>query len=149
MALIEPLFARCRGNVVRLQELLSQEHHREVAYSTLTRLVRQAELRAPKRRAGAYHFEPGQEMQHDTSPHRVILGGKPIIAQCAALVLAYSRQLFMQYYPRFTRFEAKWFLTEALRFMDGACPTCTIDNTSVMVASGSGPEAQIAPEMAA
>jgi len=64
-------------------------------------------------------------------------------------VLAYSRRLFIQYYPRFTRFEAKWFLTEALRFMEGACPTCTIDNTSIIVASGSGPEAQIAPEMAA
>lgn len=149
LALIEPLFQRCRGNVMRLQELLSDEHHIEVAYSTLTRVVRQAGLRTPTRRAGAYHFEPGQEMQHDTSPHRVILGGKSITAQCAALVLAYSRRLFMQYYPRFTRFEAKWFLTEALRFMDGACPTCTIDNTSVIVASGSGPNAQIAPEMAA
>lgn len=149
LALIEPLLARCRGNVVRLQELLSDEHHLEVAYSTLTRLVRHAGLRAPKRRAGAYHVEPGQEMQHDTSPHRVTLGGKLVTAQCAALVLAYSRRLFIQYYPRFTRFEAKWFLTEALRFMDGACPTCIIDNTSVMVASGSGPDAQIAPEMAA
>lgn len=149
LALIEPLFQRCRGNVVRLQELLSDEHHIEVAYSTLTRLVRQASLRTPKRRAGAYHFEPGQEMQHDTSPHRVALAGRPLTAQCAALVLAYSRRLFIQYDPRFTRFEAKWFLTEALRFMDGACPTCTIDNTSVLVASGSGPDAQIAPEMAA
>lgn len=110
-ALIEPLFPRCRGNVVRLQEILSDEYHIEVAYSTLTRLVREARLRTPKRRAGAYHFEPGQEMQHDTSPHHVILGGKSIIAQCAALVLAYSRRLFIQYYPRFTRFEAKllWF----------------------------------------
>jgi transposase len=149
LALIEPLFPRCRGNVVRLQELLRDEYHIEVPYSTLTRLVRQAGLRTPKRRAGAYHFEPGQEMQHDTSPHHVILGGKSIIAQCAALVLAYSRRLFIQYYPRFTRFEAKWFLTEAVGFMDGACPTCTIDNTSVLVASGSGPDAQIAPEMVA
>jgi hypothetical protein len=73
---------------VRLQELLSDEHHLEVAYSTLTRLVRHAGLRAPKRRAGAYHVEPGQEMQHDTSPHRVTLGGKWVTAQCAALVLA-------------------------------------------------------------
>jgi hypothetical protein len=29
------------------------------------------------------------------------------------LVLACSRRLFMQYYPRFTRFEAKTFLLEA------------------------------------
>ena len=31
--------------------------------------------------------------------------------------------------------------------MDGACPRCIIDNTSVLVAHGSGPDAQIAPEM--
>ena len=38
-------------------------------------------------------------MQHDTSPHRVVLGDKTVTAQCAALVLAYSRRLFVQYYP--------------------------------------------------
>jgi len=32
--------------------------------------------------------------------------------------------------------------------MDGVCPRVTIDNTSVFVASGSGPNATIAPEMA-
>jgi hypothetical protein len=54
-------------------------------------------------------------MQHDTSPHRVLFAtagtpGKIVTVQCAGLVLAYSRRLFMQYYPRFTRFEAKAFL---------------------------------------
>ncbi|HZD44232.1 MAG TPA: hypothetical protein VE134_09280, partial [Methanomicrobiales archaeon] len=68
-------------------------------------------------------------------------------AQCASLVLAYSRKIFIQYYPTFTRFEARVFLREALLFMDGACPRCTIDNTSVIVAHGSGPDAEIAPEM--
>jgi hypothetical protein len=57
--------------------------------------------------------------------------------------------LFIQYAPRFTRFEAKAFLTEALRFFDGACPRCVIDNTSVILAGGSGPQALIAPEMEA
>ncbi len=75
------------------------------------------------------------------------MGGKKIKAQCASLVLAYSRKLFIQYYPNFTRFEAKVFLREAFLFMDGACPRCTIDNTSVIVAHGSGPDAVIAPEM--
>jgi hypothetical protein len=63
------------------------------------------------------------------------------------LVLAYSRKIFIQYYPTFTRFEAKVFLREAFLFMEGSCPRCTIDNTSVIVAHGSGPDAQIAPEM--
>jgi hypothetical protein len=90
-------------------------------------------------------------MQHDTSPHRVRLGqaGKPVTLQCAGLVLAYSRRLFIQYHPRFTRFEARAFLLEAARFMAGVCPVCIIDNTSVLLAAGAGSDAVIAPEMAA
>ena len=98
---------------------------------------------------GTYTFGPGEEMQHDTSPHPLILGGKPVKAQCASLILAYSRLLFIAYYPRFTRFEAKAFLSAALQFFDGACRRCVIDNTSVILAGGSGPNALIAPEMEA
>jgi len=117
-------------------------------------LGQEAGLRSPPRRTGEYDFAPGQEMQHDTSPHRVVFAkagtaGKIVTAQCAGLVLAYSRRLFMQYYPRFTRFEAKAFLLEAVRFMEGVCPVCVIDNTSVLLAAGSGADAVIAPEMLA
>ena len=72
-----------------------------------------------------------------------------VTAQCASLVLAYSRRLFAQYFPRFTRFEAKHFLLEAARFMDGAASRCIIDNSSVILAAGSGADAIVAPEMAA
>jgi hypothetical protein len=57
--------------------------------------------------------------------------------------------LFAQCYPTFNRFYAKIFLTEAFKFLDGAAERCTIDNTSVIIASGSGPDAVVAPEMAA
>ncbi|MDH4260270.1 MAG: IS21 family transposase [Gammaproteobacteria bacterium] len=149
LALLKPCYERAGGNVVRVQELLAQEQGRKVSYSTLTRWIRQAGLREPVQRSGEYHFEPGTEMQHDTSPHRVLIAGKTVSTQCASLVLAYSRRLFIQYYPRFTRFEAKCFLAEAARFMDGTCPRCVIDNSSVMVAAGAGADAVIAPEMAA
>jgi len=100
---IAQAYPRCGGNVVRVQEEL-KEQGVEVAYSTLTRIVRDMELREPAPvRAGAYTFAPGEEMQHDTSPHKVIVAEKPLTAQCAGLVLAYSRRLFIQYYPRFTR----------------------------------------------
>jgi len=147
--IVQELFKRCRGNAVRIQEILQDQYGQLVPYSTLTRLVRDLELREEnkKKRAGQYLFGPGKECQHDTSPHKIILDGKKLTAQCASLVLGYSRKLFIQYYPRFTRFEAKVFLTEAFRFMDGACPRCIIDNTSVIVAHGSGPDADIAPEM--
>ncbi len=135
---------------MRISWIRKAQHGFDIPYSTLTRLIRErTELRAPKKRSGIYTFAPGQELQHDTSPHRLTLGQKTLTAQCASLVLAYSRYLFIRYYPAFTRFEAKVFLTEALRFFDGACPRCTIDNTSVLVAGGSGPEALIAPEMVA
>jgi transposase len=150
---LKAAFERARGNVVRVQELLADDGL-QVRYSTLTRWAREAGLRSPPRRAGEYDFAPGQEMQHDTSPHRVAFAkagtaGKLVTAQCAGLVLAYSRRLFIQYYPRFTRFEAKMFLLEAVRFMNGVCPVCVIDNTSVLLAAGSGADAVIAPEMAA
>ncbi len=142
------LFKQAEGNVARVQELL-QAQGTDVPYSTLTHWVRQHGLRTPKpRRAGHYTFEPGAEMQHDTSPHRLTLAGKTVRAQCAALVLGYSRYAFMQYYPRFTRFEARAFLQTALTVFGGAATRCTIDNTSVLVVAGSGPDATIAPELA-
>ncbi len=146
--LLPDLYQRCQGNAVRIQELLRQDHQLTVGYSTITRLCVEQQLRQPKVRAGEYCFDPGEEMQHDTSPHTLLLGGKKITLQCAALVFAYSRQLFIKYYSRFTRFEAKLFLTEAMTFMGGACRRCVIDNTSVILAGGSGSTAVIAPEMA-
>lgn len=145
--IIRELFKPCRGNVVLIQEILQEKYGHLVPYSTLTRIVRELDLREGKQRAGSYTFAPGREMQHDTSPHTLIIGEKKVKAQCAGLVLAYSRKLFIQYYPVFTRFEAKVFLTDAFFFMAGTCSDCTIDNTSVIVACGSGPEAEITPEM--
>ena len=149
LAQVQSCFERARGNVVRVRELLRDEHELEVGYSTLTRWVREAGLRAAPKRSGEYHFEPGEEMQHDTSPHRVLIGEKNMTAQCASLILAYSRRLFAQYYPRFTRFEATHFLLEAVRFMDGMAQRCIIDNTSVIVVDGTGKNALFAPEMVA
>jgi transposase len=146
--LLPELFERCQGNTVRVQEILAFEHNLDVAYSTITRRVREQQLRAQKRLVGEYHFEPGLEMQHDTSPHKITIDNKKITLQCASLVLAYSRKIFIKYYARFTRFEAKLFLTEAIGFMGGACKRCIVDNTSVILASGSGSNAVIAPEMA-
>jgi hypothetical protein len=148
LAQLKTAFARARGNVVRARELLAEDGV-AVAYSTLTRWAREAGLRTAPQRAGEYDFAPGQEMQHDTSPHRLEIGGKSVTAQCAGLVLAYSRRLFFQYYPRYTRLETKAFLLEAVRFMGGSCPRCIIDNTSVILAGGSGADAVVAPEMVA
>jgi hypothetical protein len=146
---ISEAFVRCEGNVVRVQEIIEAEHEIRIPYSTLTRWVREADLRAPKQRSGSYHFGMGEEMQFDTSPHQLKLNDHPIKAQCASLVLAYSRRIFIRYFPCFTRFEAKAFLHEALCFMDGCAGRCMVDNSNVVVASGSGADAVMAPEMVA
>lgn len=120
------------------------------SYSALTRFCRRHEIGTqPKLPAGRYSFEIAQEMQHDTSPHKMMIGGKVCLAQCASLVLCHSRMVFMSYYPTFDRFWAKVFLTEAFKFFGGTCKRCEIDNTHVVVAHGTGTAMVPAPEMAA
>ncbi|MBD3335157.1 MAG: IS21 family transposase [Candidatus Eisenbacteria bacterium] len=146
---IRELHALCGGNRVRVVEMLETDGIR-IPYSTLTRFCRSHGIgvREP-RRVGRYHFEPGEEMQHDTSPHTVEVAGQRRKLQCASIVLCYSRMLFAQVYPRWSRFEAKVFLTEALKAFDGAARRCMVDNSSIVIARGSGADAAIAPEMEA
>ena len=143
------LYAHCKGNLVRVHEELCAESA-TLSYPALTAFCRRHGIgHEPARPAGQYHFAPGQEMQHDTSPHDVRLGGKVRRVQTASLVLCHSRMLFFQHSPRFTRFDCKVFLTDALRYVGGACATCMIDNTHVVVLTGTGAAMVAVPEMAA
>lgn len=141
------LHAACGGNLVRVHEEL-QKVGATLSYQALTAFCRRHgigyELPPP---AGHYTFGPGEEMQHDTSPHDVKLGGQVRRMQTAALVLCYSRMLFFQGYPAFTRFFCKLFLTAALKYFSGACSRCMTDNTHVVVLCGTGREMVVAPEM--
>jgi transposase len=75
-SLVRETFKGVKGNVVRVAKIL-EEHGHTVPYSTLTRIVRNLDLREDhKVRAGTYTFGPGEEMQHDTSPHQVLIDGK-------------------------------------------------------------------------
>jgi transposase len=143
------LYESCKGNLVRVHEELVAQGAR-LSYPALTAFCRHHGIgHAPPAPAGQYHFAPGQEMQHDTSPHDVSLGGRIRRVQTASLVLCHSRMLFFQHYPRFNRFTCKLFLTDALRYFGGACGVCMIDNTNVVVATGTGANMVPAPEMAA
>lgn len=120
----------------------------QLSYPALTAFCRRHGIgQAPPAAAGQYHFEPGEEMQHDTSPHEVELGGKKRKVQTASAVLCYSRLLFFQCYPTFQRFDCKVFLTEALRYFAGAPERVMIDNTHVVVLRGSGRDMVPVPEM--
>lgn len=143
------LYTSCRGNLVRVHEEL-QAQGAEISYQALTAFCRRHGIGIkPKQPAGRYDFEPGQEMQHDTSPHKAEIGGKVRKIQTASAVLCYSRMVFFQCYPRFRRFECKLFLTEALRYFQGAPGEVMIDNTHVVVLQGTGQDMIPTAEMGA
>ena len=140
---------RCRGNLVRVHEELVAQGV-DISYPALTAFCRRHAIgHAPPAPVGHYDFAPAQEMQHDTSPHRAPIGGVEQRIETASLVLCYSRLLFFQAYPVFTRFYCKVFLTDALEYVSGAAATCMIDNTHVVGAAGTGARMVPAPEMAA
>ena len=143
------LFTNCQGNLVRVHEELVAGGA-ELSYPALTAFCRRHGIGyQPPVAAGQYDFAPGEEMQHDTSPHEVELAGRKRKVQTASAVLCYSRMLFFQCYPTFQRFDCKVFLTDALRYMGGAPARVMIDNTHVVVLRGSGRDMVPVPEMAA
>src|SRR5665811_1565292 len=143
------LLLTCKGNLVRVHEDLVADGA-TLSYQALTGFCRRQGIgQAPVVPSGQYHFEPGVEMQHDTSPHSVEVGGSKYKAQTASGVLCYSRMLFFQINPTFQRFDCKVFLTDALRYMGGAVERVMIDNTHVVVLRGTGREMIPVPEMEA
>jgi transposase len=143
------LLARCKGNLVRVHEELLAAGA-ELSYPALTAFCRRHGIGQPApEAAGHYEFEPGQELQHDTSPHELVLAGKTRKVQTASAVLCYSRMVFIQCYPAFRRFDCKVFLTDALRYFSGAPERVMIDNTHVVVLRGTGREMIAVPEMEA
>lgn len=157
---IRELHTECRDdynrpNMVRVKEKLEERAAAvgktlEVSYSTLTRFCRERGIGAVKKTPAVRIITaPGEEMQHDTSPYTIELGGRRTKLQCASLVLGYSRMLYMWFYQRYQRFHMKIFLTEAFKYFGGTCKRCVIDNTSVAVACGSGAGAQMSPEIEA
>jgi hypothetical protein len=133
--------------LVRVHEEL-EASGAKLSYPALTAFCRRSGIgQKPIVPSGQYSFEPGEELQHDTSPHEVVLGGKKRLVQTASAVLCYSRMLFFQCFPNFQRFDCKVFLTEALEYFGGACATVMIDNTHVVVLKGTGASMIPVPEM--
>jgi len=77
------LLISCKGNLVRVHEELAASGA-ALSYPALTAFCRRQGIgQTPVLPAGQYHFEPGAEMQHDTSPHEVEVGGRKYQAQTA------------------------------------------------------------------
>lgn len=146
---IREQYERCKGNLVRVHEELLAAGA-TLSYQALTGFCRRHGIGyEPPKPAGRYPFEPGDEMQHDTSPHLANIGGVERKVQTASLVLPYSRMRFIQLYPNFTRFICKLFLHDALTFFGASAKRCMVDNTHVIVLHGTGREMVPVPEMAA
>ncbi len=146
---IRELHDACEGNLVRVHEELERVGI-HVGYSSLTRFCAQHGIgKRPKVPVGRYEFAPGEEMQHDTSPHDVTIGGRKQRVQCASLVLCFSRMIYAQIYSRWARLECRTFLSEGAEVFGGACGRCMIDNSSVVIGRGTGAHAVPADSMLA
>lgn len=150
--LIRQLYVKCEGSLTRVAEDLEKHLETAISYSTLTKYCRDKGFGAPQKEtepSGRYVTGPGVEMQHDTSPIPLLVGKIERLYQAASLKFGFSRVRYLRFYRRFTRFHCKDFLTRGLRFFKGSCSRCIIDNTTVIIAYGTGSEAVVAPEMEA
>ncbi len=142
------LYGECDGYVRRIHEKLTEEHHIEISYSTLSGKIRELSLGNPKsRRCDEVEDQPGAEMQHDTSDYKVLLGGKKIKLIGSLLYFRYSKVRYLKFYRFFNRFLMKCFFHEALMNFGYSAPVCIIDNTNLARLRGTGKNAVIAPEM--
>lgn len=147
---LKKLYEDCQGFVQRMHEILLEEDGCDLAYSTLTRLVRSLGLGDPKdkdHRDAKVPDEPGKEMQQDTSPYELVIGGRPMKIIGSLLYLRYCKKRYLKFYPSFNRFRMKSFFHEALTFFEYTAETCIIDNTNLAVLHGTGPDAVMVPEM--
>ena len=143
------LYHSCKGNLVRVHEELVAAGA-TLSYQALTAFCRRHGIgHEAKPPVGHYHFEPGEEMQHDTSPHQIKIDNKLVRVETASIVLAHSRMLYFQHYPRFTRFVCKTFIHDGLMYFGAVCKRCMIDNTHVVVLRGTGKDMVPVPEMEA
>ncbi len=146
--LLQTTYNSCNGYIERVYEILTEEHGINIGYSTLTRLIRDLEIgKSSKRRSGHYEDVPGEEMQHDTSPYSIPIGGVKKKVVCSSLYLRYCKLRYIKFYPSFNRFTMMCFFYEALQFFRFSAETCIIDNTNLAVHYGTGENAVFNPEM--
>jgi hypothetical protein len=146
--LLQSLYVSCRGYAMRIQEELVEKHHIKIGYSTLTRLIQEKDLRRKKKgRSSHYEDVPGEEMQHDTSPYTLQIGGVKRKVIASSLYIRYSKMRYIKYYPVFNRFTMKCVLYEALMHFGFSASVCIIDNTNLAIHSGAGDNAVFNREM--
>lgn len=146
--LVRRLYGECDGWVERVHERLVEEYEKKIGYSTLTRMVRELGLgRKKRKRCDGVADVAGEEMQHDTSPYRVLLGEQRVKVVASLLYYRFSKVGYVKFYRCFERFRMKCFMHEALTYLRFTAPTCIVDNTSLVRLEGTGARAIMVPEM--
>ena len=153
-ALLEKVYRDCHGFAQRAWEVLTESHGYNGSYSSVKRRIHELGLRDKGKKdqratEGELLVHPGEEMQHDTSPYVLDLGGKKRFLQCSELYYRYSKIRYVVFYPSFDRFAMKAFFHEALTFYGYSAHRCVIDNTHLAVLRGTGENAVFIPEMIA
>ena len=147
---IRELYTSCDRSLVRVAEELEKAIGKAVPYATLTSFCRHHGLGQPlsdDEPAGKYEFPPGVESQHDTSPMWLVVGKTERQYNAASLKLGFSKNRYLRFYRRFRRLECRDFLVRGWTFFGGVTVRSVIDNTSVVVAYGTGKSAVMATEM--
>jgi len=146
--LLRKLYSDCDGFVQRIYEMLTEQEGINIGYSTLTALIRELNIGdSKKQRCGHVDDQPGVEMQHDTSPYILKVGGRQVRIVGSILYFRYCKMRYLRFYRSFNRFTMKCFFHEALTFFGFAACSCIIDNTNLARLRGSGKNAVIVPEM--
>src|SRR5919204_7060685 len=95
--LLRQLHKECEGWNQRIREKLEDDKGIKVAYSTLTRMLRELGIgHEPEPRCDRVPDVPGAEMQHDTSPYLLKLGGRPTPVIASSLYLRYSKRRYLR-----------------------------------------------------
>ena len=143
------LLNSCKGNLVRVHEEL-EVSGAALSYQALTAFCRRQGIgQTPVCLRASIISSPVWRCSTTRRRMKWKWAAGSIKAQTASAVLCYSRMLFFQINPTFQRFDCKVFLTDAVRYMNGAPERVMIDNTHVVVLRGTGREMIPVPEMEA
>ena len=129
---LRKIFTQCEGRVQRVHEILTEEEHILIGYSTLSRKLQKMGLgKKKKSRCQRVDDVAGEEMQHDTTVYTLKIGSKKVKVVASLLYFRYSKVRYLKFFRNFNRFKMKCFLHEALTHFGYAASVCIIDNTNL------------------
>ncbi len=145
---LREIYTQCDGRIQRVFEILTEEEHIKIGYSTLCRKLQKMGLGKKRElRCQRVADVAGEEIQHDTTIYFLKTASKRVKVVASLLYFRYSKVRYLKFYRNFNRFKMKCFFHEALTHFGYTAGVCIIDNTNLARLRGSGKNAVIIPEM--